>query len=159
MAEKKNRGKVAQQVFDLARPVAEEMGLLLWDVDFYKEGAEFNLLVTIDRPEGGVGLSDCEALSRALSPLLDEADPIEESYCLEVSSAGLCRELVRPEHFSAFAGKPVEARLYAPRDGKKSLKGILVSRTDEGITVALPEGEVTLPLNAVAKVVAADEDE
>ena len=107
MAEKKSRGKVAETVYGLARPVVEGLGLSLWDVDFFREGAEYDLLVTVDRPGGAVGLEDCEAVSRALSPLLDEADPIEESYCLEVSSAGLGRELVRPEHFRAFLGKPV----------------------------------------------------
>lgn len=158
MAEKKSRGKIARTVFDLARPVAESMGLVLWDVDFFKEGAEYDLLVTIDRRSGSVGLEDCEALSRALSPLLDEADPIEESYCLEVSSAGLERELVRPEHFAAFTGKPVTVKLYAPRDGKKSFTGVLLASTEEGMTLAVPEGEITFARSDVAKCNAADAD-
>ena len=158
MAEKKGRGKVAQTVFDLARPLVEGMGLSLWDVDFFKEGAEFDLLVTIDRPGGAVGLEDCEAVSRALSPLLDEEDPIEESYCLEVSSAGLCRELVRPEHFAAFTGKPVTVKLYAPRDGKKLFTGALAACTDEEITLSAPEGDLTFARSEVAKCTAADAD-
>ena len=137
MAEKKNRGKVAQQVFDLARPVAEEMGLLLWDVDFYKEGAEFNLLVTIDRPEGGVGLSDCEALSRALSPLLDEADPIPESYVFEVGSAGAERELKRPSDFEQFMGHEVELKLYKPLKGRKTFVGTLAAYEDGAVTLSI----------------------
>ncbi|MBP5288974.1 MAG: ribosome maturation factor RimP [Clostridia bacterium] len=158
MAEKKSRGKVAREVFDLARPVAEGLGLVLWDVDFYKEGGAYNLLVTIDRRSGSVGLEDCEALSRALSPLLDEADPIEESYCLEVSSAGLERELVLPEHFAAYTGKPVTVKLYAPRDGKKSFTGTLLARTEEGLTLAGPAGEITFARGDVAKCNAADAD-
>lgn len=141
MAEKRGRGKVAEEVYRLALPVVQGLGLELWDVDFYKEGAEYNLLVTIDRREG-VGLEDCEAVSRALSPLLDEADPIEESYCLEVSSAGLGRELSRPEHFLAFAGERIAVRLYAPRGGKKAFDGVL-SAYENG-EILLDTGEETL---------------
>lgn len=155
MAAKKNRGKVAQTVFDLARPLVESMGLVLWDVDFFKEGAEYDLLVTIDR-DGGVGLEDCEAVSRALSPLLDEADPIEESYCLEVSSAGLERELVRREHYLAYLGKAVTVKLYAPRNGRKELTGTLSSCTEDSLTLTTPDGGVTLPRTEVAKCTAAD---
>ena len=158
MTEKKARGKVAQTVYDLALPLAEGLGLVLWDVDFCKEGADYNLLVTIDRPDGGVGLEDCEALSRALSPLLDEKDPIEESYCLEVSSAGLGRELVREEHFTAFLGKPVEVRLYAPQNGKKKLTGTLAAFGDGQIALETVDGAVRLPLDKVAKCTAADLD-
>lgn len=156
MAEKKNRGKVAQTVFDLARPVVEGMGLVLWDVDYFKEGGEYDLLVTIDRPDCGVGLDDCEAVSRALSPLLDEWDPIEESYCLEVSSAGLERELVRPEHFKAFLGKAVTVRLYAPKNGQKSFTGTLGAWEDGAITLITPSGEILFAPGEAAKCTAAD---
>ena len=156
MAEKKNRGKVAQTVFDLARPVVEGLGLSLWDVDFFKEGGEYDLLVTIDRPDGAVDLEDCEAVSHALSPLLDEKDPIQESYCLEVSSAGLERELVRPEHFLAFIGKDITVRLYAPRDGKKALTGTLVSFEEGALVMDTEEGRLSLALSDAAKCTAAD---
>ena len=85
----------------LARPVAEELGLQLWDVRFVKEGADWYLRFFIDR-EGGVTINDCEEMSRRLDKLLDEADPIACSYCLEVSSPGVERELIRPEHFEQF---------------------------------------------------------
>ena len=140
MAEKKSRASVADRVFDLARPVTEGLGLVLWDVDYFKEGGSYDLLVTIDRP-GGVGLADCEAVSRALSPLLDEADPIEDSYCLEVSSPGLERPLTRPEHFLAYVGKEIKVRLYAPRNGKKILSGTLSAYEDGVLTLSAPEGE------------------
>ncbi|MBQ3866120.1 MAG: ribosome maturation factor RimP [Clostridia bacterium] len=159
MAEKKSRGKVAETVYGLARPVVEGLGLSLWDVDFFREGAEYDLLVTVDRPGGAVGLEDCEAVSRALSPLLDEADPIEESYCLEVSSAGLGRELVRPEHFRAFLGKPVLVKLYAPRNGKKSAEGTLKAFGADGSVTLLSGGEeISLRRDEIAKCTVADLD-
>lgn len=151
MAEKRGRGKVAEEVYRLSLPVVHGLGLELWDVDFYKEGAEYNLLVTIDRPGGAVGLEDCEAVSRALSPLLDEADPIEESYCLEVSSAGLGRELSRPEHFSAFVGQEIALRLYAPRDGKKAFTGTLSSYEEGEILLDMGEEKLSFQREEIAK--------
>ena len=97
MAEKKGRGKIAATVEELIRTPVESAGYLLWDVEYYKEGADYNLLVTIENPDRKkpIDLDDCEKVSRAISPLLDEKDPIEEFYYLEVSSAGLERELTR----------------------------------------------------------------
>lgn len=100
----------------LAEPLAQRLGLRIWDVRFVKEGADWYLRVFIDR-EGGVSIDDCVDLSRLLSPALDEADPIDCSYCLEVSSPGVERELTRPEHFEAYTGRPVTVRLIRPRDG------------------------------------------
>ena len=90
----------------LAEPVAQELGLTLWDVRFVKEGASWYLRFMIDKPEG-VSIDDCVAMSRRMNPILDEADPIAHAYCMEVMSPGVERELTRPEHFAACAGMPV----------------------------------------------------
>ena len=114
----------------LAQPVAEELGLQLWDVRFVKEGADWYLRFFIDR-EGGVTIDDCEEMSRRMDKLLDEADPIACSYCLEVSSPGVERELSRPEHFEQFLGWPVKVRTIRPVDGVREFVGLL-ERWDGG---------------------------
>ena len=110
----------------------EEKGLLLWDVRFVKEGADWFLRVFIDREEDAVSIDDCVAVSRKLSDLLDQKDPIPQSYCLEVSSPGIERELVRPEHFAAFEGAAVVLHLYQAVDGSKEIGGILLGRDEDG---------------------------
>ncbi|MBR2634543.1 MAG: ribosome maturation factor RimP [Clostridia bacterium] len=155
MAEKKGRGKIAAKVEDLIRGPVEEAGYLLWDVDYFKEGADFNLLVTIENTDRtkAIDLDDCEKISRLLSPILDREDPISDSYYLEVSSAGLERELSRAEHFRFYLGKKVCVKLYAPADGKKSLVGTLISYGEEGLVLGLENGEEkSFGQDAVAKV-------
>ena len=95
--------KVTEIAAGLAAPIVEACGCTLWDVEYVKEAGEWCLRVYIDR-EGGVSITDCEAVSRPLSDALDEADPIEGSYTLEVSSAGADRVLKKPEHFARFRG-------------------------------------------------------
>lgn len=159
MAEKKSRGKIASAVEAMVRPVVEENGYFLWDVDYYKEGADYNLLITIenfDRTKP-IDLEDCEKISRIISPLLDENDPTDDSYYLEVSSAGLERELVRPEHFSYYLGTPVELKLYSPVDGKKQYRGILEQRNESEIHLRVDEKTMIFQNEAVAKVSTVDE--
>ena len=127
--------KIPALVEKLARPIVESMGLMLWDVEFVKEGATQILRVYIDRPEG-ISTEDCEAVSRALDPLLDEADPIENAYVLEVSSAGLERPLKRPSDFERFMGSLVEVRLYAPRAGARVFTGHLTGYDNGTVTLA-----------------------
>ena len=98
MAKQQNSGGAVKTVEALARPVVEGMGLRLWDVRFEKEGPDWFLRILIDRDEP-LDTDTCEAVSRAIDPLLDEADPIEQSYYLEVGSPGLGRRLTRPEHY------------------------------------------------------------
>jgi len=137
---------IASAVWALAAPVAQNLGYLLWDVEFVREGAAYYLRVYIDRAEG-VRLEDCEAMSRALDPVLDEADPIEQSYCLEVSSPGIERRLSRPEHFEAMKGRQVVIKLYTLLNGKKEVTGVLVG---------LQDGEILLePLVRIAQKAAA----
>lgn len=126
--------KVTDTAAALALPIAEAAGCSLWDVEYVKEAGQWFLRVYIDR-EGGVSIDDCEAVSRPLSDALDEADPIEGSYVLEVSSAGADRALKKPEHFARFLGAEVEVRLYRPREGRKEFVGLL--KAYEGGTVTL----------------------
>ena len=131
---KKNGGSVAATVKVLAEPIAQELGYELWDVEYVKEGAEYYLRITIDSPEG-ITIEDCEKMHRAIDPLLDEADPIEEAYHLEVSSPGIERELKTDMQITACEDWDVEVRLYAPIDGAKSYLGVLKGLNDEGNVV------------------------
>lgn len=126
--------KVTDVVAQLAAPVVEQAGCSLWDVEYVKEAGEWFLRVYIDK-EGGISIDDCEAVSRPLSDLLDEADPIEGSYTFEVSSAGADRVLKKPEHFARFQGQEVEVKLYRPRDGRKDFVGVLRSWQDGDVTL------------------------
>ncbi len=142
MSGKKRSGGTVQIVTALAEPVARQLGLSLWDVRFVKEGAGWFLRILIDKP-GGVGIDDCEKMSRALNPLLDQADPIEQSYCLEVGSPGIGRELTRPEHFQRFAGARVRVKLIRPgQDGRRELTGTLLSCEDSVIRLRAGEEEL-----------------
>ena len=116
---------VAETVAALAAPLAEEMGYFLWAVEFVKEGGRKILRITIDSEEG-ITVDDCEKLHRAIDPVLDEADPIEEAYYLEVSSPGIERELRTDMHIEACEGWDTEVRLYAPIDGTKVFRGKLL---------------------------------
>ena len=115
-------------------PIMEENNFELVDVEYVKEAGEWFLRVYIDK-EGGVSIDDCEAVSRPLSDLLDEADPIEGSYTFEVSSAGADRVLRKPEHFAQEQGQEVEVKLYRPRDGRKDFVGALRSWQDGDVTL------------------------
>ena len=143
--------KVIDTVAALAAPVVERCGCTLWDVEYVREAGEWYLRVYIDK-EGGVSIDDCEAVSRPLSDALDEADPIEGSYTLEVSSAGADRVLKKPEHFARYLDGQVDVRLYRAREGRKELTGILKAYADGDVTLELPEGAVTLEKKDVAQV-------
>ena len=126
--------KVTDVVAALAAPIVEENGCKLWDVEYVKEAGEWFLRVYIDR-EGGVDITHCEAVSRPLSDLLDEADPIQNSYTFEVSSAGLDRVLRKAEHYEACMGQLVDVKLYRPMDGRKEYTGTLDGFVDGNVTV------------------------
>ena len=127
--------KIAQRVYDLALPVAEKMGLDIWDVEYLKEAGDWYLRVYIDKLEGGIFISDCENFSREMDPILDEADPIEGSSVFEVSSAGAERQLKRPSDFERFMGSNVEVKLYKAVDGRKSYQGTLSAYEDGKVSV------------------------
>ena len=122
---KQSGGNTAQRVEALVRPTVEGMGLRLWDVVFEKEGPDWYLRILIDR-DGTMDTDTCAEVSHALDPILDEADPIDQSYYLEVGSPGLGRKLTRPEHYEALKGQKVRAKLIRPNaDGVRELSGIL----------------------------------
>ena len=149
MKQKKN---VAQTVWELAEPLAASFGYLLWDVEYVREGADMILRITIDTDaEGGITIDDCEKMHRAIDPLLDEADPIEEAYMLAVSSPGVERTLTRPEHYARMAGSDVMLRFFTAVDGSKSLRGKLIGLTEDGISVDVGGETKTFPEKSVAK--------
>ena len=143
--------KITEQVWQFSEPVVRELGCTLWDVEYVREGGDWFLRLYIDK-DGGVGLNDCEAVSRAVDPMLDEKDPIPDSYHFEVSSAGLERPLRRPEHFAWSMGKSVLVRLYRPRDGQKEFTGALEGYDNGRVTITAPSGPVTFEKSEVALV-------
>ena len=138
---KKKSGNTVAEVSELVRPIIEAMGLTLWDVRYVKEGAVWYLRIFIDKDEG-VTIEDCEAVTRAVNDPLDRLDPIEGSYCLEVSSPGIERELVTDEHFDRFLGAPVMIKLIRPDEkGERELKGTLISHDKDSAVIMSENGE------------------
>ena len=134
-----NTGNIASRVRGLAQPYADALGLRLWDVRFLKEGVNWYLRLWIDKP-GGVGLDDCEAMSRAVDGPLDEADFIGQFYFLEVCSPGIERELTREEHFAQYIGSRVRVRLQRPLEGQRELLAALLAYDAGNLTLALEDG-------------------
>lgn len=143
--------KITETVRLLAEPVAEANGVELWDVEFVKEAGTQYLRVYIDKP-GGIGIDDCEAVSRALDPILDEADPIPCSYIFEVGSAGIDRELKRASDFARFMGSRIQIKLYQPLNGQKSYVGELKAYDNGDVTVLTNGEELTLKKPMIAQV-------
>ena len=143
--------KVTEQVAQFAEPVVQAHGCTLWDVEYVREGGEWFLRLYIDK-EGGVNISDCEAISRAIDPILDEKDPIPDSYSFEVCSAGLERALKRPGDFERFLGSPVTVKLYRPYNGLKELPCTLTGYEDGRVTVEMNKQTVTFEKSQVALV-------
>ncbi len=141
--------KITDLVTDLARPVVEANGCSLWDVEYIKEAGSWYLRLYIDK-EGGVSIDDCEAVSRGVDPLLDEADPIQDAYTFEVSSAGADRPLKKPEHFAAFLGAEVDVKFYQAVNGQKACTGILAGYQDGDVTLTLGNETVTFPKKEIA---------
>ncbi len=158
----KKFGSTESRIYGMVKPIADELGLIVWDVRFEKEGALWYLRVLLDHMDRAVTIADCEAVTRPLNKLLDDSDPIPQSYTLEVGSAGLERELIRETHFDACEGSRVRARMIRPlEDGTKELLGTLVSCDRENLTVqpGTDSEPVTVPLSGVAFVRLADLDE
>ena len=148
---KLSTNKTSELVYGLAKPIADELGLTIWDVRFEKEGAMWVLLVVIDK-EGGVSIDDCEAMSRPLDKKLDEMDPIEQSYCLEVSSAGIERELTKDWHFEACKGEKIVVRLIRPYNGVREFIGTLSKMEDATVYLSTEDCEYAFRLNDIAVV-------
>ena len=132
-------GNTVAAVWEIAEPIAEELGLVIWDIRFVKEGADWFLRIFIDK-DGGVGITDCENMSRAIDKPLDDADPIEQSYCLEVSSPGLERELTRESHFEVCKGEKIKVKMIRAVGGVREFSGILESSEGMSIVLRLEDG-------------------
>ena len=148
----KKFGGTEQKVYDLIRPITDELGYYLWDVCYEKEGAMWYLRIFIDQDEG-ISIEDCERATAPISDILDEKDPVPQSYMLEVGSAGLERELLKEEHFEVCRGDKVNIRFFKPVDGQKELTAELAGADKDGITVITDSGEEkTFPLADVSQV-------
>ena len=143
--------KVTEIVAKLAEPVVKQFGCELWDVEYVREGSERYLRLYIDK-DGGIDIEDCEKIHRAMDPILDEKDPIAESYHFEVCSAGLERPLKRASDFERFMGSPVLVKLYRPRNGLKEIPGILRGYEDGCVTLEAGKETITFTKSEVALV-------
>ena len=143
--------KVTELVASFAEPIVKQHGCELWDVEYVREGSEYFLRLYLDK-EGGVDINDCEAVSRAVDPILDEKDPIQGSYHFEVCSAGLERALKRPSDFARFMGSAITVKLYRPRNGLKEIPGILRGYEDGRVTVEAGKETITFEKSQVALV-------
>lgn len=126
---------VTEKLYEAINPIVENLGLTLWDIRYEKEGANKYLRVYIDKPDSIIDISDCERVTEPVSKLLDELDPIAESYIFEVSSTGLGRTLRTQRHLQACVGKEIRLGLYKAVDGSKEYEGILESVGDDDFTV------------------------
>lgn len=141
---------VRETVREAILPTVTELGYRIWDVTYSKIGADYHLEITIDNDEG-ISIDDCELVHRAIDPILDECDPIEGFYYLEVSSPGLERELRTEEHILACIGEFVEAKLFAAQNGKKSVMGELVAFEDGTVVIDEEGTEVRLARTDISK--------
>lgn len=135
--------KTAELVESLVKDTVEQLGFELCDVEFAKEYGNWVLTLFIDK-EGGVSIDDCEAVSKAVDPVLDQADPIEQAYYLSVSSLGLDRPIKKDRDFARSIGKEVSVKLYAPRQGKKELTGVLTGYDGESIALSADGEEISI---------------
>ncbi len=138
---------IAEKVFSLIKETVESEGVRLWDVKYVKEGASYYLRVILDSDEG-ISIDDCTNVHHAIDPVLDEADPIRDSYYLEVCSPGLERELSRPEHYEKYKNEKVKLKLYKAQNGSKELCGKLLGFDGKEIVIETAEETVTLEKSA-----------
>lgn len=146
----KKFGTTEQRVYELAAPIVNALGYLVWDVRFEKEGASWYLRIFIDSEENVININDCEKVTGPVSDMLDEKDPIPQSYILEVSSPGLEADLIRESHFEASIGCVVTARLIRPMDGCREVIGTLTAWDKEQITLQTETSETVIPFAALA---------
>ncbi|MBQ9745183.1 MAG: ribosome maturation factor RimP [Clostridia bacterium] len=145
----KGAGSIVKKATEIAEPVARELGYTLWDVEYVKEGADWYLRYTIDSEEG-IGIEDCEKMSRAIDPVLDEYDFIEDAYHLEVSSPGLERDIRTDWHMEKCMGEKISVKLYAPIEGAKAVIGVLTAFDQDNVVITTDK-EISIPRKAIAK--------
>ena len=141
---------VKETVREAILPTVTELGYRIWDVTYSKIGADYHLEITIDNDEG-ININDCERVHRAIDPIIDECDPIEGFYYLDVSSPGAERELRRDDHLTYCLGWRVEAKLFSQHEGRKSFVGILTAFDAETVTICEGEENVTLGRDEISK--------
>ncbi len=141
--------RIEQLCFELAEPIALENGCYIYDVEYVKEGSVRFLRIYADR-DGGISLDECEAISRALSTVLDKKDPIKENYFLEVSSPGIERKLKTPEHFKKYSGETIDLSFYKPFNGQKQITATLVDYEDDKIKIDYEESCIEIPLSDIS---------
>ena len=132
-------------------PTVSELGYSIWDITYSKIGSDYHLEITIDS-ENGINIEDCERVHRAIDPILDEKDPIEGFYYLEVSSPGIERELRTEEHYLWAVGERVEAKLFSALDGRKSVCGVLTAYSDGVATVTAAEGDISIKRSDISRI-------
>lgn len=138
--------KTETTVEALIKPVINELGYELYDVEFVKESSEYYLRIYIEKENHTIDLDDCETVSEAVGEVLDEADPISQAYNLEISSCGLERHLREDKHFMWALGKKVLVKLYKALNGQKEYDGVLQIYFDGALTLKLESGElITIP--------------
>lgn len=145
----KSNKSIVTKVTPIAQGIADELGYIVWDIDYVKEGTEWFLRIDIDK-DGGVGIEDCEKFSRAIDPILDEENPIEEAYTLQISSPGVEREIKNDFHLEHCIGETVQVRLYAPLNGFKEYIGELISYNEDSLVLDVDE-RVEIPRKAIGK--------
>lgn len=147
----KNEGKVVTCVREAISATVAELGFSIWDIEYKKIGADWHLTITIDSEEG-VGIDECELVHRAIDPLLDEADPIEEAYYLDVSSPGLERDIRTKEHYLFCVGETVQIKLFAPKNKRREFIGVLSCNEDASeITVTEKNESFTFAISEISK--------
>lgn len=140
----------ASKVYDLIKDTVESCGVELWDVRFLKEGASWYLRVYIDS-ENGISIDNCTDVSHAIDPIIDEADPIDKSYYLEVCSPGIEREITRDEHYTKLIGKKIKIKLYKAIDSVKEFSGVLTSFDGEEVILNTEKGEMKFSKKDISK--------
>ena len=141
---------IRETVREAVEPIITQLGYDIWDITYSKVGADYHLEITIDSPNG-INIEDCERVHRAIDPILDECDPIEGFYYLDVSSPGVERELRTESHISRSVGERVRAKLFTAKDGKRVITGVLSAFQDGKITITEADGEVVLTQSEISK--------
>ena len=146
------KGSVAARLRPILAPIAQEMDVMLWDVKFIKEGSVWFLRILIDKMSGDMDVDTCADFSRIVSKKLDEIDPVEEAYYLEVSSAGIERDIATDEQFAWAVGKPVSVKLFAPMDGEKTFLGTITGKNGKEFTLQTAQGDKNIEISKAAYV-------
>ena len=141
---------IKETVRDAVSETITGLGYEIWDITYAKVGADYHLEITIDSPNG-INIEDCEKVHRAIDPILDECDPIEGFYYLDVSSPGVERELRTEQHISRSVGEKVRAKLFAQKDGKRVIVGLLSAFEDGKLTISEESGDIILTPAEISK--------